>query len=75
MTRFTKPQRWVKDKANRSKESGKIGKERRRDHIVQGEVISLNHVFLVTNGDDDIRMVYNGTSSGIDDYLWDLQFA
>ena len=44
-------------------------------YIFQWEVIIFIHVFLIPNGDDDIRMVYNGTSSGINDYLCDPHFA
>ena len=31
---------------------------------------SLTDFFSVPKGDDDIRMVYNGTSSGLNDVLW-----
>ena len=35
----------------------------------------MTHVFLVSKRDDDIRMFYNGTLSGINDALWDPHFA
>ena len=34
----------------------------------------MTHVFSVPKGDDDIRMVYNGTSIGINYILWDPNF-
>jgi hypothetical protein len=33
-------------------------------------VVSGTHYFLVPKGLDDIRMVYNGTSCGLNDVLW-----
>ena len=75
MPRFTKTQRQVNYEAQRSNEMVKIGKARRRYYIVKGGVISLNHMFLVPRGYDDIRMVYKGTSSGINDTLWDPHSA
>ena len=38
-------------------------------------MISLTHVFLVPKGSDGIRMIYNGTSGGINDILWFLHFS
>ena len=37
-------------------------------------MIRLNHVFLVTKGADNIRMVNNGNSSGTNDIFWDPKF-
>ena len=39
-----------------------------------GELKSFNHYFLVPKG-EDIRMVYNGTSIGINSSLWAPHFA
>ena len=38
-------------------------------------MISLTHVILVPKGTDDIRMIFNDTSSGLNDGLWGPQFA
>lgn len=40
-----------------------------------GEVKSLTSFFAVPKSDDDIRMVYNGTSSGLNDAVWAPWFA
>ena len=51
-----------------ARESGKLVKARRRGYVRVGEVKSLNQHFSVPKG-DDIRMVYNGTSSGLNNSL------
>ena len=71
MPRITNTQRHIKDEAHRQKEIFKIGKAQRIDYITQGEVISLTHVFLVSKGDNEISMVYNDTSRGLNDDFWD----
>ena len=48
----------------------KLNKVRERRYIAPGKVTSLTDFFYVPKGDDDIRMVYNGTSSGLNDALW-----
>ena len=68
--RFANTQHRVKDETQRTEDTVKIGKDCRKYYITQREVISLIHVFSVTNGVDYIRMVYNITSRGINDYLW-----
>ena len=69
LPQFTNPQRRFKDEDQISKQIVQIGKAQRRYYIVQGVVIGLNHMFLVPKGADDIRIVYNGTSSGLNDVL------
>lgn len=54
----------------------KITKVRERDYIVQGvTVLSLIHMFDVPKGTDDIRLVYNGTSSGLNRSLFGPHFT
>jgi hypothetical protein len=48
----------------------KISKVRKRKYISTGYVSSLTDFFSVPKGANDIRMVYNGTSSGLNDVLW-----
>jgi hypothetical protein len=60
----------VKDKETLAKIIKKISKVRKRKYISVGPVWSLTDFFCVPKGDDDIRMVYNGTSSGLNDILW-----
>lgn len=53
--------------------ASKIGTVRRRTYIRAGPIRSLIDFFDVPKG-DDIRMVYNGTSSGLNDALWAPSF-
>jgi len=54
----------------------KITKVRERDYIIQGvTVLSLIHMFDVHKGTDDIRLVYNGTSSGLNRSLFGPHFT
>jgi hypothetical protein len=41
-----------------------------RRYFEYGDIISLTQFFKVSKGEFDIRMVYNGTSSGLNDWLW-----
>jgi hypothetical protein len=43
---------------------------RKRGYILPGKVIGGTHYFCVDKGLDDIRMVYNGTSCGLNEVLW-----
>ena len=38
------------------------------------EVKNLTHFFTVPKGDRDVRVVFNGTKSGLTDALWDPSF-
>ena len=43
---------------------------RDKGYVDQGFVESLMSFFEVAKGDDDVRMVYDGTASGLNDVLW-----
>jgi hypothetical protein len=43
---------------------------RRRRYIVPGTVLSLTSLFAVPKGDTDIRLVYDGTKSGLNRAVW-----
>lgn len=45
-----------------------------RGYVVPGYVTSLTEFFDVPKGDDDIRLVYNGSSCGLNDALWAPNF-
>jgi hypothetical protein len=47
----------------------------KRGYIALGKVSSLTHYFYVPKGDTDIRMVYNGTSWGLNDCLFSPHFG
>ncbi len=48
----------------------KIEDVRRKGYVQQGKAKSLIRFFGVPKGDKDIRMVYDGTMSGLNDALW-----
>lgn len=53
----------------------KINKVRERGYMKPGYVKSLISFFSVPKGEDDIRVVYNGTSSGLNDACWVPRFV
>jgi hypothetical protein len=53
--------------------ASKIGQVRKRGYIKPGPIQSLTDFFDVPKG-EDVRMVYNGTSSGLNDALWAPSF-
>jgi hypothetical protein len=53
----------------------KVNKVRERNYIEAGEVRSLTHMFAVPKGESDIRMVYNGTSSGLNAVIFAPHFG
>ena len=53
----------------------KLFKVRERLYIDVGLVLSLMHMFYVPKGDADIRMVYNGAASGINECLFAPHFG
>jgi hypothetical protein len=46
-----------------------------RHYFIYGMFLSLMSFFAVPKGDTDIRLVYNGTSSGLNAHLWAPWFA
>lgn len=48
---------------------------RERGYIAPGVVLSLTHYFYIPKGDNDIRMVYNGTLCGLNNCLFSLHFG
>jgi hypothetical protein len=53
----------------------KLDKVRRLEYIGPGRVESLTSFFSVPKGEEDIRMVYDGTKSGLNDAMWAPWFA
>ncbi len=49
---------------------GKLHKIRAKGYIIPGTVKSLTSFFTIPKGDDDIRVVYNGTQSGLNESIW-----
>ena len=53
----------------------KVGKVRKRRYVGAGLVRSLIYFFAVPKGIQDIRMVYDGTSSGFNERIWVPNFG
>ena len=75
MPKFTAPQKRAKIPEHMEKMKEKVMKVRERRYIEEGQVVSLTHMFCVPKGSSDIRMVYNGTSCGLNDVLWAPHFG
>ena len=71
---YKKPQKGTKDPATRAKIIKKLKKVRTRRYIAPGFVTSLTSFFAVPKGEDDIRMVYDASVSGLNDTIWVPRF-
>ena len=72
LPRFTRAQSAPK---NQRVVPEKLLKLRRRQYIEVGHVTSLTHFFDVPKGEEDVRMVFNGTSSGLNRVLYAPRFT
>ena len=66
---FLRKQAKAKDPLKHELMRAKVVQVRRRGYIRTGAVTSGTHYFCVDKGETDIRMVYNGTSCGLNAYL------
>jgi len=66
----TIPQRGESDPEIRVKVAEKLLKVRNKGYLEDGPVQSLTLFFTVPKGDKDVRVVYNGTKSGLNACLW-----
>jgi hypothetical protein len=64
------PQPDTKDPKVKAAMTRKLQTVREGAHLVAAFVVSLTSFFGVPKGDDDIRMVYDGTKSGVNDAVW-----
>ena len=69
------PQPQPKDEDLKAKLRAKLKKVRERRYIVKGQVKNTTTYFSVPKGEDDIRVVYDATSSGLNDTLWAPSFG
>ena len=69
------PQRREHDEDVRRKMRGKLKIVRGRWYITRRVVRSLTSYLSVQKGPDDVRMVYDGTASGLKDTIWVPRFA
>lgn len=68
--KWLRPQKAGKTKQEHEKMKAKLQLVRDRRYVDAGFVQSLTSFFAVPKGDDDIRMVYDGTKSGLNDSIW-----
>jgi hypothetical protein len=67
---FLKPQKKHQDPAKHKLMWVKVVQVCKKGYILPGKVIGGTHYFCMDKGLDDIRMVYNGTSCGLNEVLW-----
>jgi hypothetical protein len=67
---YMQPQRPESDPVQQTLMVDKLLKVLERRYFEYGDIASLTQFFKVSKGECDIRMVYNGTSSGLNDWLW-----
>jgi hypothetical protein len=72
--KYQKSQRDISDLEVKAKVSAKLDRVRARGYISPGVVESLTAFFAVPKGEDDIRLVCNGSVSELNSSLWVLQF-
>jgi hypothetical protein len=68
--KYKRPQQREKDEEIRKRVIEKLDKVRKRRYISPGTVMSLTDFFSVPKGLEDIRLVYNGSKSGLNKVLW-----
>ena len=72
---FLRPQDPAKTEEGRTKMKNNVEKVRKRSYIEPGTVLSLTNMFYVRKVFNDIWMVYNGTSCGLNLALWAQHFV
>lgn len=72
--KYRKQQRDMSDKGMKLQVIKKLLKARQRGYIAPGMVDSLTAFFAVPKGEDDIRLVYDGSVSGLNMSIWVPRF-
>ena len=67
-------QRWPADAKEREQLREKLFKPVSKNYIARGFVKSLISLFAVLKGEDDIRIVYDATKSGLNEAIWAPNF-
>jgi hypothetical protein len=73
--RYRKPQRDANNGTTQEQMKAKLEKVRKRRYIGEAFIPSLTSFFAVPKGIDDIRMVYDGTVSGLNESIWVPRFV
>jgi hypothetical protein len=71
---YTKAQQDIKEQEIKDLVLNKLKKVRGRRYIAPGHVVGLICFFEVPKGECDIRMVYNGSESGLNECMWVPRF-
>jgi hypothetical protein len=74
-SQYRRPQAREKDPNIREMVRAKLAKFIERGYIASGEVKGLISYFSVPKGEGDIRVVFDGTKSGLNDCIWMPGFA
>ena len=74
LPKYTRAQRGEKNPQQRARMVEKLSTVLRRGYISPGRIASLTSFFGVPKGTEDIRMVYDGTASGLNDSMWAPNF-
>ncbi len=75
LPRYKQPQRSERHASFQAKVSEKLEDIRRKAYIMGGRVDSLTTFFWVPKGEQDIRLVYDTTKSGLNQALWAPTFG
>jgi len=71
---YTKKQPWEPNVTTRRQVAAKLEKFVERQYVSKGSVRSLVSFFTVPKGDSDVRVVFDGTRSGLNAALWAPSF-
>ena len=74
LPRWTRTQRLPKEQYMIEKMTKKFLKVRNKGYVAEGTVLSMINCFAVEKGDSDIRLVYDGTKSGLNECVWAPNF-
>ena len=72
---YSKRQKAPSKRKNLKLVQAKLNDVRRKGYISEGEVVSVTSLFDVPKGNDDIRLVYDATKSGLNEAVWAPWFA
>jgi hypothetical protein len=70
LPKYRRPQRDVSEVTMKKAMVQKLLKVQKRRYFEEGLVEALTSFFAVPKGEEDIRMVYEGTASGLNEALW-----
>lgn len=75
MKPWTAPQRGPRNASVRKSVGEKLAVIEKKQYIEKGKIISLMPFFHVPKGEKDVRMVYDGSASGLNDIIWSPWFT